>query len=132
MLEFMRNVRFTALAAAIYAVASLTIGFAHGPGPTAPGAGAPTFAAEISALALPDGTNVPICSETSRAPAPKSARKNCAACRLMAASSLPPAPSLESCVRPFVVGETIFQNEAPEPPAAPGVSARPRGPPSLS
>lgn len=128
----MRNVRFTALAAAIYAVACLTIGIAHDPGPTTPGAGAPAFAAEISALALPDGTNVPICGETSRGPAQKGARKSCNACRLIAASGLPPTPPLESCARPFVVGATIFRNQAPMPPAAPGVAARPRGPPVFS
>jgi hypothetical protein len=132
MLELMRNVRFTALAAAMYAVACLTIGIAHDPGPTTPGAGATASAAEISALALPDGTNVPICGETSRGPAQKSVRKSCNACRLIAASGLPPAPPLAPYARPFVVGAAISQNQAPMPSAAPGVAARPRGPPILS
>jgi hypothetical protein len=132
MLKFMRNVRFTALAAAIYAVASLTIGFTHGLGPTKPDAGATASAAEISALALPDGTRVPICGETSRGPAQKSARKSCDACRLMAAPGLPPTPVFQPHPPSLIVAEAAIRSDAPMPPAAPGVAARPRGPPILS
>ena len=122
----MRNVRFTALAAAIYAVACLTIGIAHDPGPTTPGAGAPAFAAEISALALPDGTNVPICGETSRGPAQKGARKSCDACRLIAASGLPPTPPLEF-LRPAVCRR---RGDFPEPGAHAARGAGRRGAPA--
>lgn len=87
---WLRQTRAKMLAAALYALAVVTLGFAHQP----IGAKGPAQA-EFAAYALPDGTLPVICGhDDSGAPAgPIASAAHCDACALAAAPGLPPPPA---------------------------------------
>ena len=89
MLAALRRLNLKPLVAALYAVAMLTLGFAH-----LPIASTDSTSPAFAASALPDGTPIKICGQTPDAPAGKHVCKSCDACRLTAAAGLVLAPPL--------------------------------------
>ncbi len=89
MMELLRKSRGKALVAALYAVAMLALGFAHHQrAAVSPGA-------ELAALVLQDGGQIPLCASGengSGAPTSGHAQAICDACLLTAAPGAPAAP----------------------------------------
>ncbi|HMN72880.1 MAG TPA: hypothetical protein PKA55_13530 [Rhodoblastus sp.] len=86
MLDRLRHVRLSAVALALYALATLVVGFAHKPL-------APAMAGDLAALALQADAPLSLCDHDGGAPAQPhhAALHVCDACALASAPGLPPA-----------------------------------------
>ena len=92
MLDRSRISGWKLIVAALYAVAMLTLGFAHVK--AGKSAGFQASSAQFAALALPDGAISPLCGKAPADPAHRHDRKICDACQLTSAPgaiSAPPA-----------------------------------------
>ena len=132
MLDLLRKSGWKPLVAALYAVAMLTLGFAHGQAGILAGPGLETSASPIIAFALPDGTLPSLCGESQKgAPGPHHGLLLCDACQLTAAPGAIPAPPClidaprQTMTLPAV---RVIASIA----TAPALAPQSRGPPHLS
>ena len=124
MLDRLRHVRLSAIALALYALATLTVGFAHKPIALA----GPEPA--LAALALHDDAPLSLCDHDGGAPVHHQASDGvCDACALTSAPGLPPA---DQCVVPTPRGRKLALSFDAEAQFAPATLHAPlsRGPPS--
>jgi len=90
MLAGLRLSKFKLVVTALFAMAMLSLGFAHRPVETRDGS-----SLSVTASFLPDGTPIKICGQAQDAPAGKKGCNSCDACRLTATAGLlfsPPSP----------------------------------------
>ena len=132
MLGLLRNSGWKPLVAALYAVAMLTLGFAHHQSRIAGSPGSEIGAAQLTAFALPDGTPPAICGSSKHgAPGSRHGLLICDACQLTAAPGAIPAP-------PTLIDAPRLAMKLPPVraivsiAAAPALEAQSRGPPLLS
>ena len=102
MLELLRHSRWKPLVATLYALALLTLGFAHSRGGLPDASAIVAASLQATAYLLPDGSAPSICGRsTSGAPARHPGDVACDACRLTAApGALAPPPMLAEAPRP--------------------------------
>ena len=132
MLELLRIAGWKKLVAALYAVAMLTLGFAHHQAGIAAAPASWTSTHQLVALALPDGTALPICGNPKNgAPGSHHGLLICDACQLTAAPGAIPSP-------PTLIDAPRLAMKLPPVRAivsiasAPVLEAQSRGPPFLS
>lgn len=122
MLGPLRHARLSALALALYALATLLVGFAHKP---IPQVSAPQ---ELIALALHGDVPVALCDRTG-APAQQAVDHLCDACALTSAPGLPPAELSAQRARHALQPALAFNDAAQFAPAAVHAPLS-RGPPA--
>lgn len=101
MLDRLRHSGWKPLVAALYAVAMLTLGFAHSQASMPTASGAEAASLEAVASVLPDGSSTPICGQSrSGAPGQRHGGAPCDACSLTAApGAIPNPPALLDALR---------------------------------
>jgi hypothetical protein len=132
MLECLRISGWKPLVTVLYAVAMLTLGFAHSRSSLPDTSAIEALSLQAAAYALPDGSVPPICGQSkSDGPAQHHGVVHCDACQLTAApGAIPPPPMLADAPRlamklpPVRVLASIAETAALEPQS--------RGPPLLS